>query len=649
MTETTARTRLRRILAPANVLSVLAGGAVFVLGVVAWPSNRGALAATAVAAATTGIVWRMWWEFTRPPALDRLLAAPRLGSLPERPGPPAPTLVDPASPPATTYRAVAADLEARTTGQVLLVTGPAPGQGATTVAMNLAIAATQAGRRVLLVDGDPTGRGLSRYMGTGAVPGLTDLAAGRTSLRDVARLWRLGETSRLPVIPAGTAPEDPGAGLEGPGVTDMFDVVGERADLVLVDAPAGGADGAVPTLAAHADGTLLVVTPTVPAGEVAQARARLAAAGAPVLGYVVNRVRHVGGWWRSPIVRALRRAVTAFALIALLYGGFTGAQLWQSWRGVGRSTFDLENAQTLLPLPAPASPSDERPESPEEDVSPFVTAPATPEEAYRSFLLIGGDQAAGAADVVLLLVQPADGREPFMVSLPRDLYLPNRCTGGYTRLNATIHGCGEINGPTLLALTIEDFTGIRVDHFAKFTFAGFEKIIDGVGGVQICVEHPVFDAKSHLNLPAGCTNATGAQALAWVRSRHTQEKVDGRWRSVPGAGDLLRNQHQQDVILELFKKLKTFASPADLTRKVAELSDAFTLDDRLGIGDAIALAWQTRDIDPATIKRLQIPVRLTRNKKGQSILVPTASFDEVLDAAYPGLLDSAGQASAPAG
>ena len=247
---------------------------------------------------------------------------------------------------------------------------------------------------------------------------------------------------------------------------------------------------------------------------------------------------------------------------------------------------------------------------------------------------------SGAADVILFLVRPTNGAEPFMVSLPRDLYVTNACNGRNSRINALIRGCKskDINGPSLLSYTVGQFTGIEVDHFAIFDFDGFEDVIDSVGGIEICFDYPTFDAKAKLSVAAGCTNASGALALAWVRSRHTQQKINGTWKSVPGAGDLARNQHQQDVILDLFSRLKSFGSPTELTAQVASVAGAFTFDDTLSLADAVSLAWGMRDLDLGDIKRLTIPVRLTRSKTDQSILVATAGFDEVLLEAYGGSL-----------
>ena len=196
---------------------------------------------------------------------------------------------------------------------------------------------------------------------------------------------------------------------------------------------------------------------------------------------------------------------------------------------------------------------------------------------------------------------------------------------------------------------METITGIEVDHFAWFDFEGFENVVDAVGGVEICLEYPVRDRKAELDLPAGCTDATGAQALSWVRSRKTQQLIGGSWRSVPGASDFQRNEHQQDVIIQLFSQLKAFDSPKQLTTKAASLAENFVLDDGFSITEAVNLAWGLRSIDIDSIKRLELPVRLTRSTKGQSIVVPTATFDEVLRDAYKVILPSedGGSTAAP--
>ena len=319
--------------------------------------------------------------------------------------------------------------------------------------------------------------------------------------------------------------------LAGVDLAAAFDVIGERADLVLIDAPPITKGGSTAMLAAHADGSIVVVGGVPTTESLIAARDGLADAGAPVIGFVLDRSD--GAWSQTPWVRMLKHSVATFTIISLVYSGVhrrAVVEFLERYRernpGHGGSPGDrVADAGTRQRIWV-----DEGDTPPLEDV---VVAQLAPAEAYRSFLLIGTDDAAGIADVIILAVLPADGSEPFMVSVPRDLYIPNRCTNDYTRINATLHGCGEVNGPTALSLAVEDFTGISVNHFALFDFAGFADIIDGVGGVEICVEYERTDWRADLHLAAGCTQADGATALAWVRSRQPRENVDGTWQTVP--------------------------------------------------------------------------------------------------------------------
>ena len=627
----------KRVLSLPNILSSVGAIAVFLISLTAWDTNRGVVLSSVVAGAAAGLVWWLVTRLTAGPSLESsIIDLKLLGSIPVDTSGPAPTLNDPDA--MDRYTGLLREIEGQTTGRILLVSSPGPGQGASTVALNLAIAATNAGRRAMLIDADPSPNGLGRFLSTGNSPGLADVASGSVTLSQATRMWNLAEGTRFPMLPSGDTLAD-AESLSGVLVAEALDTVSERADLIIIDVPPVLWSNATPELGAHADGTILVVADSADPGSVTQAIADLDDAGAPVLGYVRNRStgthRLAPVWWRRAAVHG---AVAALVLLSM-FGAYTAVQLWYSWNRVETETFDTSGVITSDTVTAPASETDLELAAGEESPAP-VPQTSAPEEAYETFLLIGGDNASGAADVILYLVQPTNSAKPFMVSLPRDLYVENPCTGRNSRINALIHGCPskDINGPSLLSYTVSQFTGIEVDHFARFDFNGFEDIIDAVGGVEVCLEYPVSDRKAELSLPAGCTNASGEQALAWVRSRHTLQKVNGSWKSVPDAGDLLRNQHQQDVIIELFRELKTFDSPAELTAQIAGLADAFVLDDTLSITDAVNLAWNMRDIDLEDIKRLKIPVRLTRSTSGQSIVVATSSFDEVLIDAYGGSL-----------
>ncbi|HEX9643842.1 MAG TPA: LCP family protein [Acidimicrobiia bacterium] len=625
--------RLRRIFTVPNIGSVVIGIIVFLVGARWWDTFIGAAVAAAASAAVAGVAWLVWWRLASPRSAVGVIDAPLLGTIPAANGTPAPTLTAPSSNASLAYGDLARTLDAETHGQVLLVSSPSPGQGASTVALNLAISATRAGRRVVLIDGDVDGGGLSRYGRSGAGPGLLDLAAGDADLATASRLWTLDEHHRLPFIPRGTVHKDPEGVLGGDPLADAVGDLIEHADLLLIDVAPVSWNGVVAPLAVHADGTVLVVADGATVDAVERAERRLEAVGAPVVGYVVNRSGATHASPHHPVTRMLKRASATFFVTLLAYVAWHGFQIWNSWRTAERDTLAVAAAAELLALPQGGVPGADV----GADTVRVATAQPGPEGEFLTFLVVGSDEGGERADVIILAMMPTNGDPPLMVSLPRDLYLPNRCTQSYTRINANLSGCGDdVNGPTLLALAVEDYTGIHVDHFALFGFSGFERIIDEVDGVEICVDNPVRDRNSDLDLPAGCTQATGAQALGWVRSRHTEELVDGSWRFMPGVNDLTRNRRQQDVILQMLTKLRSFDSPSDLAGRVGSLTGFFTFDDQLGLTEAIDLAWDLRGLDLDEIVRLEVPVADHVTGDGAEVLVPIESFDVVLDAASPG-------------
>ncbi|MEL6983863.1 MAG: hypothetical protein AAFO29_15665, partial [Actinomycetota bacterium] len=143
------------------------------------------------------------------------------------------------------------------------------------------------------------------------------------------------------------------------------------------------------------------------------------------------------------------------------------------------------------------------------------------------------------------------------------------------------------------------------------------------------VDHPVRE-DTRLDLPAGCSQVDGEMALGWVRSRKTQEFVDGRWRTMPEVDDLTRNQRQQDLLLDVAGRAGSFDSPAALSRFVASLSDAFTLDDRLSLTDAANLAWNNRHVRPEYVIRVTVPVQPYTTSGGAQVLLPTTPFADIL-------------------
>lgn len=352
-------------------------------------------------------------------------------------------------------------------------------------------------------------------------------------------------------------------------------------------------------------------------------------------------------------------------LVAIgLWAGWSAFKVWRAWENVERIAFDPDAAReilaepgnlalddpetnssdTTLPLPEPDGDDDPAVSGiPSEDDLELPDPVYLSPEATQAFLVIGSDQReqtgpSSRADVILMVILPADGYDPIMVSIPRDLYLPNPCYGGKTRINANLNGCGtRVSGPDLLAIAVEDFTGMQIDHFAVFDFEGFKQIIDRVGGVEICVENQVRDRKTEppLDLPAGCTIADGEMTLSWVRSRKTQELVDGVWRPLEGVNDLTRNRRQQELLLEALRRLKGFRSITEFATLVEDVAGAFAIDEGLSLGNAVGLAWNLRGLNPSDILRPTIPVADYQTGDGAQVLLPRATFLEVLETVWP--------------
>ncbi len=336
-----------------------------------------------------------------------------------------------------------------------------------------------------------------------------------------------------------------------------------------------------------------------------------------------------------PSKRRRRYVLGVLAVVLLLaaYPAWNAVGLWNDWRNVERESFDSD-AFDQLPAVQAGAPLDE---GVAEDAVVLPPTPAPPPSGptdYQTFMIVGMDDSKLRADVIIMVMLPDDDTPPVMVSLPRDLYIPNRCTQSYTRINANFNGCGDINGPTALSGAIKDFTGYEIDHFALFTFEGFAEIIDQLGGFEICVDHPTREGSGRkFSIPAGCTLADGDATLEWVRSRKTKEYVDGRWRPVTNVSDLTRNERQQDLILTIFKGAAEFSTPQEMAAVAGSLADAFTLDDQLGMSAAIDLAWNNKDLDPNSMVRPKIPVTDHVTSGGAQVLIPTKTFQEVLDEA----------------
>jgi LCP family protein required for cell wall assembly len=149
---------------------------------------------------------------------------------------------------------------------------------------------------------------------------------------------------------------------------------------------------------------------------------------------------------------------------------------------------------------------------------------------------LGFDFGTTNSDSIMLLHMGTTGK-PVLISIPRDSYvdIPGK---GWNKINAALSG-----GPTLLIKTVEAATGLQINHYMGIGFGGLVSVVNQVGGVRVCLPAPLKDPASGLNLPKGCSNLSGTQALAFVRDRHSF-----------ATQDLQREQDQRLFLQALMKK-----------------------------------------------------------------------------------------------
>lgn len=155
------------------------------------------------------------------------------------------------------------------------------------------------------------------------------------------------------------------------------------------------------------------------------------------------------------------------------------------------------------------------------------------------------------SDTTLVLHLSADRQNATILSIPRDMKvdIPScrmadgtityEYFGMFNSAFSTGAGTDDIaGGIACTQAAVESFTGLTIDGFVVIDFAGFSRLVDTLGGVDICLEEPMFDTAAGLDLPAGCQTLDGTQGLAFARAR--KEIADG--------SDMRRIDRQQQLI-----------------------------------------------------------------------------------------------------
>ena len=169
-----------------------------------------------------------------------------------------------------------------------------------------------------------------------------------------------------------------------------------------------------------------------------------------------------------------------------------------------------------------------------------------------------------------------------LVSFPRDLWVPIPGHG-----TAKINAAFAYGGAQLTIKTIETDFDIPISHYLEVDFAGFRDIVNAIGSVPIYFPTPARDKNSGLAIGTpGCHNLTGAQALAYVRSRYYQYFANGRWQYDP-TSDLGRIRRQQYFIRSVSRAAihTVFSDPRRVFKVVDKTVMSLTRDKLLAASD----------------------------------------------------------------
>jgi LCP family protein required for cell wall assembly len=191
---------------------------------------------------------------------------------------------------------------------------------------------------------------------------------------------------------------------------------------------------------------------------------------------------------------------------------------------------------------------------------------------------IGGEN---RSDTIILVHTRPDRQEVVFVSFPRDLWVEDIPGVGEGRINTAFEGGIDGGGAQRVARTVKQLTGMQIHHVLYVNLLGFQRVVDALGGVDMCVPYPMFDELTLLDIPAGCQHFDGRTALAYVRTRH--QPCD----TVP---DFARISRQQQFLRAVIAKVLQPGELLRLQQLVPELLRNLVVDEGLNPAELVYLA-----------------------------------------------------------
>ena len=216
----------------------------------------------------------------------------------------------------------------------------------------------------------------------------------------------------------------------------------------------------------------------------------------------------------------------------------------------------------------------------------------------------GPDDGFLNTDTLIVVHVPGNGGKASAISIPRDSYVD--IAGGYGKhkinsaysIGMNNSGGSQTEGRKTLIQTVQNFTGVTIDHYAEINLYGFDLISQALGGVPVCLNHAVNDSQySGAVFPAGHQTLSGVQALQFVRQRHGLDN-----------GDIDRERRQQAFLASAVHQLLsvgTLTSPSKLNAIIAAVQNSIVLDQDWNL---LQFAQQVQGISGGNITFETIPI-----------------------------------------
>ncbi|MGY1681927.1 LCP family protein [Geodermatophilus sp. SYSU D01176] len=295
--------------------------------------------------------------------------------------------------------------------------------------------------------------------------------------------------------------------------------------------------------------------------------------------------------------RRLRRALIALGVaVTVLLLAFAGG----AWYFTNRYAGNLDRVGAFQGL--------------DESQRPASATAGPAGQAPLTFLVVGSDTRAdvpegetpgGRSDVMMLVRFTGDRQDAQVISLPRDTWV-SVPGAEMAKLNAAY----AWGGPSLLIQTVEQLTGVRIDHYAAIDFQGFVQMTDALGGVDVEVAETT--SSGPYTYQAGTNHLDGDEALDYVRQRY----------GLPG-GDFDRVKRQQEYLRSVFAKVSeqnVLSDAGALDGFLLALTGAMTVDEGLSDTALLSMAADLRSVRPGAVTFVTAPVAGTGREGAQSVV-----------------------------